>query len=60
MSIVEPSALALQRFYHWEGSAPQTVSLTQPMGADVIKEFTRAEVADQVRRMANHLQDMGK
>jgi long-chain acyl-CoA synthetase len=60
MSIIEASTLALQRLYHWEGEQPQTVSLIQPMGGGVIKEFTRAEVGNQVRRMAAHLQAMGR
>jgi long-chain acyl-CoA synthetase len=52
---VSPDLLALQRLYHWERSAPKQVTLTQPMGGGALREFTWAEVADQVRRMAAHL-----
>ena len=30
---VAPDALALQRLYHWERTAPNTVVLSQPLGA---------------------------
>ncbi|MCW2311281.1 AMP-binding protein [Rhodoferax antarcticus] len=59
MSSVVPDTLALQRLYHWEQTAPSRVILIQPMGQGVMKEFTWAEVADQVRRMAAHLQSQG-
>ncbi|MBT9457164.1 MAG: AMP-binding protein [Burkholderiaceae bacterium] len=60
MAIVDPSKLALQRLYHFERSSPGTVTLTQPMGGGVVKDFTWGQVADQVRRMAAHLQAMGR
>ncbi len=59
MSLVSPDSLALQRFYHWERETPQRVTLTQPMGGGVVRDFTWAEVADQTRRMAAHLQSLG-
>ena len=52
-------ALALQRLYHWERSAPQRVVLTQPMGGGVVRDHTWREVMDQARRMAAHLQSLG-
>ncbi|MBX3634790.1 MAG: AMP-binding protein [Rubrivivax sp.] len=56
---VAPEALALQRLYHWESSAPERVVLTQPMGGGVVRDFTWREVLDQARRMAAHLQAQG-
>jgi long-chain acyl-CoA synthetase len=59
MSTVPSDRLALQRLYHWERAAPSRVTLTQPMGGGVIRDFTWAEVADGVRRMATHLKAQG-
>ena len=51
--------LALQRLYHWEATAPDRVVLTQPMGGGVVRDFTWAQLMDQSRRMAAHLQSQG-
>ena len=59
MSKVSPDALALQRFYHWEKTSPKHVTLTQPLGGGAVRDFTWGEIADQVRRMAAHLQSLG-
>ncbi|MGQ3001054.1 MAG: AMP-binding protein [Hydrogenophaga sp.] len=59
MTQVAPELLALQRLYHWEKTDPKRVALTQPMGAGAVQEFTWAEIGDQVRRMATHLQSQG-
>lgn len=59
MSPVPPDTLALQRLYHWERSAPTRVALTQPVGGGVVVDYTWAEVADQARRIAAHLQRQG-
>ena len=59
MSIVSPDSLALQRFYHWEKTAPKRVTLTQPIGGGKVRDYTWGEVGDQVRRMAAHLQSLG-
>ena len=59
MSAVSPDSLALQRLYHWERSAPQRVCLTQPTGGGAVRDYTWAEVTDQVRRMAAHIQSLG-
>ena len=59
MPKIAPDYLALQRLYHWEKSAPNRVALTQPMGGDVVQDFTWAQVADQSRRMAAHLRSQG-
>jgi len=56
---VAADALALQRLYHWERTAPDRVVLTQPMGDGNVKDFTWREVMDQTRRMAAHLQGLG-
>lgn len=53
-------ALALQRLYHWEAEAPDRVTLRQPMGGRVVRDFTWREIADQTRRMAAHLQAQGR
>ncbi len=59
MSKIAPEYLALQRLYHWEKTAPNRVALTQPMGGDVVQDFTWAQVADHSRRMAAHLKSQG-
>ena len=59
MSLVPPDSLALQCFYRWERETPQRVALTQPTGGGVVRDFTWAEVADETRRMAAHLQSLG-
>ncbi len=59
MPKIAPDYLALQRLYHWEQTAPSRVALTQPMGGDVVQDFTWAQVADQSRRMAAHLRSQG-
>ncbi|OWQ88552.1 AMP-binding acetyl-CoA synthetase [Roseateles aquatilis] len=62
MSIPRQSAdsLALQRLYRWEEDAPERVTLRQPMGSGVVRDFTWKEVADQARRMAAHLKTLGQ
>ena len=59
MATIPADSLALQRFYHWEREAPNRVTLTQPMGGGVVKDFTWAQVGDQVRRMATYLKSQG-
>ena len=59
MNTSSSDTLALQSLYHWERSAPDRVCLTQPMGGGVQQDFTWAQVADQVRRVAAHLQAQG-
>ena len=57
--IIADEALALQRLYHWERTAPDRVALTQPMGGGVLRDYTWREVLDQSRRMAAHLHGLG-
>jgi long-chain acyl-CoA synthetase len=59
MKDIKPESLALQRLYFWEQTAPERIALTQPMGGGVVRDFTWAQVADAVRRMAAHLQAQG-
>ena len=56
---IADAKLALQRLYHWETTAPDRVVLTQPMGGGVVRDFTWAQLMDQSRRMAAHLQSQG-
>ena len=56
---VSPDALALQRFYKWERETPERLAFVQPMGGGAVREFTWAQVADETRRMAAHLQSLG-
>ena len=51
--------LALQRLYHWERTEPGRVVLTQPLGAGATRDYTWAQVLDETRRMAAHLQSRG-
>ena len=57
--IVAPEALALQRLYHWEKTAPDQVVLTQPTGGGEVREYTWRQVMDETRRMAAHLKGLG-
>ena len=56
---VAPEALALQRLYHWEGTTPDKVALTQPVGGGAVREWTWRQMMDEVRRMAAHLKGLG-
>jgi long-chain acyl-CoA synthetase len=58
-SNVSADALALQRLYHWEKSAPDRVALTQPMGGGQVRDYTWRQVLDESRRMAAHLHGLG-
>ncbi len=60
MATIATDQLALQRLYHWERTAGSNVTLTQPMGAGELKDFTWAQVGDQVRRMAAFLKARGE
>jgi len=53
---VAEDALALQKLYYWERTAPDRVVLTQPTGGGNVQDYTWREVLDQTRRMAAHLQ----
>ncbi|MBX3599206.1 MAG: AMP-binding protein [Rubrivivax sp.] len=56
---VSNDALALQRLYHWEKTAPDRVAFTQPQGGGPVRDYTWREVMDQSRRMAAHLKSHG-
>ena len=59
MADVASDLFALQRLYHWERTTPGRIAMTQPMGGGATRDFTWAEVGDQVRRMASHLKAQG-
>jgi long-chain acyl-CoA synthetase len=56
---VATESLALQRLYHWERSVPDRTVLTQPLGGGAVRDHTWAQVMDETRRMAAHLQSLG-
>ena len=58
-TLISADALALQRLYHWESTAPDKVVFTQPLGGGKVRDYTWREVLDQSRRMAAHLQSVG-
>jgi len=49
----------LQRLYHWERSEPGRTILTQPLGGGAVRDYSWAQVLDETRRMAAHLQSLG-
>jgi long-chain acyl-CoA synthetase len=62
-STVAPDALALQRLYHWEKTAPDRVVFTQPYdgaakGTGPVRTWTWKQALDETRRMAAHLQGL--
>ena len=58
-ALVADEALALQRLFHWEKTAPDKVVFTQPMGDGRVVTATWRQAIDQARRMAAHLQSVG-
>jgi long-chain acyl-CoA synthetase len=60
MATIATDQLALQRLYHWERTAADTVTLTQPMGGTELRDFTWRQIGDQVRRMAAFLKAKGE
>lgn len=58
-ALVPADALALQRLYHWEATAPGRVVLTQPLGGGTVRDYTWVQVMDETRRIAAHLQGLG-
>jgi long-chain acyl-CoA synthetase len=58
-SIVADDALALQRLYRWEKTAPDHVVLTQPLGGGAVRDWTWKQAMDEARRMAAHLKSLG-
>ena len=64
MTPIAPEALALQRLYHWEQSAPTHIVFTQPYegaakGAGEVRTWNWKQAVDETRRMAAHLQSLG-
>jgi long-chain acyl-CoA synthetase len=63
MSQVEPSALALQRLYHWEKTMPEKLLFTQPYdgaakGAGQVRTWTWQQAMEETRRMAAYLKSL--
>jgi len=63
MSVVEPSALALQRLYHWEKTAPEQLLFTQPYegaakGTGQVRTWTWKQALDETRRIAAYLKSL--
>ena len=56
---VSADALALQRLYHWERTAPGRTVLIQPLGGGAVREYTWAQLMAETRGMAAHLQSLG-
>jgi long-chain acyl-CoA synthetase len=59
VDIITDDALALQRLYRWETTAPDRIALTQPTGGGAVRDYTWREVLAQSRRMAAHLITLG-
>jgi long-chain acyl-CoA synthetase len=51
------SDLPLQSLYRWEREAPDCVFLTQPYSGGKLREWTWAQMAGEVRRMAAYLRE---
>ena len=45
--------------YHWEKTRPDAIHLTQPIGGGKVIDYSWAQIMDEVRRMAAHLQSLG-
>jgi len=55
---VPDDALALQRLWHWEKTAPGRIAFTQP-GGGTLRDISWGEAVGQARRMAAHLVSLG-
>jgi len=55
MSTEQVTTFPLERFLHWEKTQPDKVYMTQPFPDGSVKDYTWAQVGDQVRRMASYL-----
>ncbi len=53
----EPATL-LECLWRWEREKPEAIAFTQPVARDRVVDITWKEAADQVRRMAAHLQSL--
>lgn len=50
---------AVHLLLYWEQRQPNTVYMTQPQADGSVVDYTWKQVADEVRRMATHLQSLG-
>ncbi|MEK6805109.1 MAG: AMP-binding protein [Pseudomonadota bacterium] len=53
----EPATL-LECLWRWEREQPEAIAFTQPVARDRVVDYSWKQVADQVRRMAAHLQSL--
>ncbi len=58
MSSPDKKKSLLEGAYHFEKTCPDDIYMTQPMGDDVIDEFSWARTLDEARRMAAHLKSL--
>ena len=58
-SSVSDDRLILDHVYDHVATHPDRVYLTQPLGGSAVADYTWAQVIDQARRMAAHLQSRG-
>jgi long-chain acyl-CoA synthetase len=58
MLTVTENDLPLQRLYHWEHERPDRIFLTQPFDHGKVRNWTWAQAAGEVRRMAAYLQSL--
>ncbi len=56
---LDAKLLPLQCAYRWEQERPQSIWLTQPMGAGQVRDYSWAQAVDEARRMAAYLQSFG-
>jgi long-chain acyl-CoA synthetase len=59
MTTISPEHLALQKFYRWVDELADKTYMTQPMGGDVIKNFSWKQTFDETARMAAYLKAQG-
>jgi long-subunit acyl-CoA synthetase (AMP-forming) len=68
VALVAPAEAPMTRYenllewaYHWERTRPNDLFLTQPLGGGDanVRDYTFAQVMDEARRMASHLQSRG-
>jgi long-chain acyl-CoA synthetase len=56
---MDNSQLPLQRIYHWETTRPYDVYLSQPMGGEVMRDYTWSQAVGEARRVAAYLKSFG-
>lgn len=59
MHAMDPKATPLDCFYYWEKAQPDRRYFTQPLEDGTVREYTWAQVGEEARRMAAHIQSLG-